>query len=30
MEEKYQLLLKGINAMAEGNLDVEFDEDLGI
>ena len=23
MEEKYQLLLKGINAMAEGNLDVE-------
>ena len=25
-----QLLLKGINAMAEGNLDVEFDEDLGI
>ena len=30
MEEKYQLLLKGIHAMAEGNLDVEFDEDLGV
>ncbi len=30
METKYRLLLKGINAMAEGDLDVELDEDLGV
>ena len=30
MEEKYQILLDGINRMAEGQLDVEIEEDLGI
>lgn len=30
MQKKYSRLLEGINAMAEGNLDVEIDEDLGI
>ncbi len=30
MEEKYQVLLDGINRMAEGSLDVEISEDLGI
>ena len=30
MQERYQLLLKGIHDMAEGDLDVEFAEDLGV
>ena len=30
MEGKYQILLDGINRMAEGQLDVEIEEDLGI
>ena len=30
MQEKYNRLLGGINEMAEGNLDVEIQEDLGI
>lgn len=30
MESKYRLLLGEINAMAEGDLDVELDEDLGV
>lgn len=30
MQEKYQTLLNGINQLAEGNLDVEIREDLGI
>ncbi|MGN0373216.1 MAG: sensor histidine kinase [Enterocloster sp.] len=30
MQEKYRLLLNGINRMAEGNLDVEINEDLGV
>lgn len=29
MQQKYNLLLKGINQMAEGNLDVEIEENLG-
>lgn len=30
MQQKYVRLLEGINSMAEGNLDVEINEDLGI
>ena len=30
MEGKYQILLDGINRMADGQLDVEIEEDLGI
>ena len=30
MQQKYDTLLKGINQIAEGNLDVEIQEDLGI
>lgn len=30
MQQKYNTLLKGINEIAEGNLDVEIQEDLGI
>jgi len=30
MQEKYNRLLEGINSMAEGNLDIEIDEDLGV
>ena len=30
MQQKYNTLLKGINEIAEGNLDVEIQEDLGV
>lgn len=30
LREKYQLLLKAVNEIAEGNLDVEITEDLGV
>ena len=30
MQQKYNTLLKSINEIAEGNLDVEIQEDLGI
>lgn len=30
MQQKYEILLDGINQIAEGNLDVEIQEDLGV